>query len=72
MTTPPFLTGGYNSAGYSMIDFFNNRMPFISTASGLRLGGLSTIGYNTGDLVMQMNCSQASSIIRRIQTTIEG
>jgi len=72
MTTPPFLTGGYNSAGYSMVDFFNNRLPFISTASGLRLGGLSTIGYNTGDLVMQMNCANASSIIRRIQTTIEG
>ena len=72
MTTPPFLTGGYNSAGYTMIDFYNNRMPFISTASGLRLGGLSSIGYNTGDLVFQANCANASSIIRRIQTTIEG
>jgi len=72
MTTPPFLTGGYNSAGYTMIDFYNNRMPFISTASGLRLGGLSSIGYNTGDLVFQANCNNASSIIRRIQTTVEG
>ena len=72
MPTPPFLTGGYDSAGYTMIDFYNNRMPFISTASGLRLGGLSSIGYNTGDLVFQANCANASSIIRRVQTTIEG
>jgi len=72
MTTPPFDTGGYNSDGYTMIDFYNNRMPFISTASGLRLGGLSSIGYNTGDLVFQANCNNASSIIRRIQTTVEG
>tara|TARA_Y100001949_G_C15723506_1_gene216219 strand:- start:51 stop:545 length:495 start_codon:yes stop_codon:yes gene_type:complete len=72
MPTPPFSTGGYDSAGYTMIDFYNNRMPFISTASGLRLGGLSSIGYNTGDLVFQANCNNASSIIRRIQTTIEG
>ena len=72
MPTPPFSTGGYDSAGYTMIDFYNNRMPFISTASELRLGGLSSIGYNTGDLVFQANCNNASSIIRRVQTTIEG
>jgi len=73
MPTPPFSTGGYgDGAGYTMIDFYNNRMPFISTASGLRIGGLSTVGYNTGDLVMQLNCNNASSIIRRVQETVEG
>ena len=72
MPTPPFDTGGYDADGYTMIDFNNNRMPFISTAGGLRIGGLSTVGYNTGDLVMQMNCNNASSIIRRIQETVEG
>ena len=36
-----------------MIDFYNNSMPFINTAGGLRIGGLSTVGYNTGDLVFQ-------------------
>ena len=55
-----------------MIDFYNNRMPFINTAGGLRIGGLSTVGYNTGDLVFQGNFANASSIIRRVQETIEG
>ena len=57
MPTPPFDTGGYDADGYTMIDFNNNRMPFINTASGLRIGGLSTVGYNTGDLVAQFNLS---------------
>ena len=73
MPTPPFSTGGYgDGAGYTMIDFYNNRMPFINTAGGLRIGGLSTVGYNTGDLLAKFNCANASSIIRRVQETVEG
>jgi len=72
MPTPPFLTGGYDSAGYTMIDFNNPSMPFIQTAGGLRIGGLSTVGYNTSDLNFLANCNNASSILRRVQTTIEG
>ena len=72
MPTPPFSTGGYDSAGYTYIDFNNNRQPFISTASGLRIGGLSTVGYNTSDLVFQANCNNASSIIRRVSEIVEG
>jgi len=68
----PYDMGNYVSDGYYMIDFYNNRMPFISTASGLRIGGLSTVGYNTGDLIFQANFANASSVIRRVQTTIEG
>ena len=48
-------SGNYTSLGYTMISFSNNRMPFINTASGLRIGGLSTVGYNTSDLVFQGN-----------------
>jgi len=55
-----------------MIDFFNNRSPFIATASGLRIDGLSTVGYNTSDLKFSFIKNNASSIIRRVQTTIEG
>ena len=43
-----------------------------STAGGLRIGGLSTVGYNTGDLIFQGNFISGSSIVRRIQETIEG
>jgi hypothetical protein len=68
----PYDMGNYVSDGYYMIDFYNNRMPFINTAGGLRIGGLSTVGYNTGDLVFQGNFANASSIIRRVQETIEG
>jgi len=64
--------GNYVSDGYYMIDFYNNRMPFISTAGGLRIGGLSTVGYNTGDLNFLANFANASSVIRRVQETIEG
>jgi len=68
----PYDQGNYISDGYFMIDFYNNRMPFINTASGLRIGGLSTVGYNTSDLVAQFNFIAASSVVRRVQTTIEG
>jgi len=70
--TVPYDNGEYVSDGYYMIDFYNNRMPFINTAGGLRIGGLSTVGYNTGDLVFQGNFANASSIIRRVQETVEG
>jgi len=64
--------GNYNVNGYTMIDFNNPRAPFIQTAGGLKIGGLSTVGYNTGDLIFSGNFSNASSIVRRLQTTIEG
>ena len=64
--------GNYTVAGYTMIDFYNNRAPFIQTAGGLKIGGLSTVGYNTGDLVFSANCNNASSIVRRVQETVEG
>ena len=70
--TVPYDNGEYVSDGYLMIDFYNNRMPFINTAGGLRIGGLSTVGYNTGDLTFQGNFANASSIIRRVQETVEG
>jgi hypothetical protein len=68
----PMNAGLFTSAGYTMIDFNNNRMPFINTAGGLRIGGLSTVGYNTGDLVFQANKNNVNSIIRRVQETVEG
>ena len=71
-TTPPFDTGLFTVDGYTMIDFNNPRMPFIQTASGLRIAGLSTVGYNTSDLLFRANKNNASSIIRRVQSTVEG
>ena len=68
----PMNAGLFSSVGYTMVDFNYNRMPFINTAGGLRIGGLSTVGYNTGDLVFQANKVNASSIIRRVQETVEG
>ena len=68
----PYDQGNYIADGYYMIDFYNNRMPFINTSGGLRIGGLSTVGYNTGDLVFQGNFIAASSVIRRVQETVEG
>ena len=68
----PYDQGNYISDGYFMIDFYNNRMPFINTAGGLRIGGLSTVGYNTSDLVAQFNFIAASSVVRRVQETVEG
>jgi hypothetical protein len=58
--------------GFTMIDFANNRQPFIPTASGLKIDGLSTVGYNVGDLVFTGNFDTASCIITRIQETVEG
>ena len=58
--------------GYTMIDFANNRQPFVPTASGLKIDGLSTVGYNVGDLVFTADKNNASSIIRRVQETVEG
>tara|TARA_R110002072_G_scaffold96072_1_gene211493 strand:- start:319 stop:1059 length:741 start_codon:yes stop_codon:yes gene_type:complete len=58
--------------GYTMIDFANNRQPFIPTASGLKIDGLSTVGYNVGDLVFTGNLTAASSILSRVQETVEG
>ena len=58
--------------GYSMLDFANNRQPFVPTASGLKIDGLSTVGYNVGDLILVLDKNSASSIIRRVQETVEG
>ena len=58
--------------GYTFIDFANNRQPFIPTASGLKIDGLSTVGYNVGDLVFTGNFDTASCIITRVQETVEG
>ena len=58
--------------GYTMIDFANNRQPFIPTASCLKIDGLSTVGYNVGYLVFTGNFDTASCIITRVQETVEG
>jgi len=66
------IDGAWDVAGYTMVDFANNQQPFIPTASGLKIDGLSTIGYNVGDLVFQVDKNAVSQIIRRIQSTVEG
>ncbi len=58
--------------GYTMIDFANNRQPFIPTSAGLKIDGLSTVGYNVGDLVFTADKNNASSILRRVQESVEG
>ena len=58
--------------GYTMLDFANNRQPFIPTSAGLKIDGLSTVGYNVGDLVLTCDFTATSSIIRRVQETVEG
>ena len=58
--------------GYTMIDFANNRQPFIPTSAGLKIDGLSSVGYNVGDLVLTVDKNNVSSIIRRVQETVEG
>jgi hypothetical protein len=58
--------------GFTMIDFANNRQPFIPTASGLKIDGLSTVGYNVGDLIFSANRDTASVILTRVQETVEG
>ena len=44
----------------------------ISSNSGLKIDGLSTVGYNVGDLVFTGNFDTASCIITRVQETVEG
>ena len=58
--------------GYTMLDFANNRQPFIPTSAGLKIDGLSSVGYNVGDLVLTVDKNNVSSIIRRVQETVEG
>mgnify|MGYP006400428011 CR=1 FL=1 len=65
-------SGNYTSLGYTMISFANNRMPFVNAGGSLRIGGLSTVGYTTSDLPILINKNNASSIMRRIQETIES
>ena len=66
------VDGAWNVSGYTMVDFANNQQPFIPTASGLKIDGLSTIGYNVGDLVFVANRTAVSQIVRRVQETVEG
>jgi hypothetical protein len=65
-------SGFWDVTGYTMIDFANNQQPFVPTASGLKVDGLSTIGYNVGDLKMTFNKAVASAIFRRTQESVEG
>ena len=65
-------SGFWDVTGYTFIDFANNQQPFIPTASGLKIDGLSTVGYNVGDLKQTFNFNNASSVVRRIQETVEG
>jgi len=65
-------SGFWDVTGYTMIDFANNQQPFVPTASGLKIDGLSTVGYNVGDLKITMDRSVASVIFRRNQESVEG
>ena len=65
-------SGFWDVLGYTMIDFANNQQPFVPTSSGLKVDGLSTIGYNVGDLKMTFNKAVASAIFRRTQESVEG
>ena len=65
-------SGFWDVLGYTMIDFANNMQPFVPTASGLKIDGLSTVGYNVGDLKITMNKAVASAIFRRTQESVEG
>jgi len=65
-------SGFWDVLGYTMIDFANNQQPFVPTASGLKIDGLSTVGYNVGDLKITMNRAVASAIFRRTQESVEG
>ena len=66
------VSGFYDVLGYSTIDFANVKQPFVPTASGLKIDGLSTIGYNVGDLTATFSKNNASSSFRRTQESIEG
>jgi len=65
-------SGFWDVLGYTMIDFANNQQPFVPTASGLKIDGLSTVGYNVGDLKITMDRAVASAIFRRTQESVEG
>ena len=65
-------SGFWDVTGYTFIDFANNQQPFVPTASGLKIDGLSTVGYNVGDLKITMNRAVASAIFRRTQESVEG
>jgi len=65
-------SGFWDVTGYTMIDFANNQQPFVPTSSGLKVDGLSTIGYNVGDLKMTFSKAVASAIFRRTQESVEG
>ena len=65
-------SGFWDVLGYTMIDFANNMQPFVPTASGLKIDGLSTVGYNVGDLKITMNKAVASAIFGRTQESVEG
>ena len=65
-------SGFFDVLGYTVIDFANNQQPFVPTASGLKIDGLSTVGYNVGDLKITMDRSVASVIFRRNQESVEG
>ena len=65
-------SGFFDVLGYTVIDFANNQQPFVPTASGLKIDGLSTVGYNVGDLKITMNKAVASAIFRRTQESVEG
>jgi len=66
------IDGFYDVAGCTMIDFANNRQPFIPTTAGLKIDGLSTVGYNVGDLVATFAKSAGSEIFQRVQESVEG
>ena len=66
------IDGFYDVAGCTMIDFANNRQPFIPTTAGLKIDGLSTVGYNVGDLVATFNKNAGSEILQRVQESVEG
>jgi len=66
------IDGFYDVAGCTMIDFANNRQPFVPTTAGLKIDGLSTVGYNVGDLVATFNKNAGSEILQRVQESVEG
>jgi len=66
------IDGFYDVKGFTMIDFANNVQPFIPTAAGLKIDGLSTVGYNVGDLLFSMDKANASGLYVRIQESVEG
>ena len=66
------IDGFYDVLGCTMIDFANNQQPFVPTTAGLKIDGLSTVGYNVGDLVATFNKNAGSEIFQRIQESVEG